>query len=361
MLKIKHHRGECIVNLCENLESCLIDLKKKHKDSILISDIYFESSLKNHFKYSFFISADESSKQILSVINLLDEILKCDEDGKLPINIISIGGGIIQDISGFIAGIIKRGINWIYIPSTFAAQADSCVGSKISINVGTFKNQIGFFYSPSKIFLIPDLIKSLSEKDYWCGVGEALHYFLQTPNEENVDLFRLSVEELSSTNKLSSKTVSKITTSSINIKGKFITADEFDTNLRKNLNLGHTFGHAIETASKNKIPHGLAVLIGCYLAINYPIKNSYMKILEKYNNELKKALVLTRKFWNHHIDNKLLSEALKKDKKNTNADYVNLILPSERLANDSYPSIMKITPIPLRDVYEYVIKFFSEF
>ena len=91
---------------------------------------------------------------------------------------IAIGGGIIQDITGFIASIIFRGINWSFYPTTLLAQGDSCIGGKTSVNFGIVKNQLGNFYPPKKIYLYSNFLKGLKEKDIMSGLGELAHYYL---------------------------------------------------------------------------------------------------------------------------------------------------------------------------------------
>ena len=92
--------------------------------------------------------------------------------------LIGIGGGIIQDITAFIASIMYRGVDWFLFPTTLLAQGDSCIGSKTSINFGEYKNQIGGFYPPHKIFINLDFLNTLSDKDIKSGLGEMSHYFV---------------------------------------------------------------------------------------------------------------------------------------------------------------------------------------
>jgi len=122
------------------------------------------------------LDAIEEKKTLKSV----EEIYKflATKDAKRNITLISIGGGITQDVTGFAASTVYRGIKWIFLPTTFLSQADSCIGSKTSLNFETYKNILGGFYPPHKIYIQPDFLATLTRKDYFSRIGEIIKFSL---------------------------------------------------------------------------------------------------------------------------------------------------------------------------------------
>ena len=329
-MKFKSHRGitEVIFSREDSLDlgqfNCDCDndifIIDKNIESLFFSFCKIEKSQINNI---FFINTSEESKDIKNVTNLIQEILLTN---KTPNKIISFGGGIIQDISGFCSSLIRRGIEWIFIPTTLLSMADSCIGSKISINVNSSKNQIGLLYPPQLIIIIPNLLKSLPHREYLSGAGDILHYALQ---EERISDIYLDILP-TLFNKFDELRLLKVIEKTLSIKKFFIEKDEFDKSIRKSLNLGHSFGHAIEKASNFKIPHGIAVIIGCSLAYNYSIEVKLIKRSLVYDHIelINKLLLASYKYWGDiTIDFNELILGLKSDKKNKNPHNLNLILP----------------------------------
>jgi len=175
--------------------------------------------------------------------------------------LIAIGGGITQDITAFSASILFRGVNWFFFPTTLLAQCDSCIGSKTSINFGKYKNQIGGFYPPKEIVIDLKFLDTLSPLDFRSGMGEMLHYYLISGEED----FERMVREydLAFTDR---NILGDLIYHSLDFKRSYVELDEFDQGPRNIFNYGHTFGHAIETLTNNIIPHGTAVSIGMDIA-----------------------------------------------------------------------------------------------
>jgi 3-dehydroquinate synthase len=171
------------------------------------------------------------------------------------------GGGVTQDIACFVATVLLRGIRWHYIPTTLLAQCDSCIGSKSSINLGRFKNQIGTFYPPNSITLVTDVLKTLPPDEIRSGLGEAIKLHLLAGPEE-VAWLRDALAAFGTPH----FSLREILWSSLRIKQPFIEEDEFDRARRNLLNYGHTFGHAYESATRYAIPHGIAVTLGVLTA-----------------------------------------------------------------------------------------------
>ena len=149
-------------------------IKKESKDDIFIIDKFINSKIKLNRK-KIVIHSSEKEKNFSELQKIIQKLLdlKISRDTK----IISIGGGIVQDISSFLSSIIFRGIDWYFYPTTIISQCDSCIGGKTSINFKGFKNLIGNFYPPKKIKVDINILNHLKFKEILSGLGEMSHYF----------------------------------------------------------------------------------------------------------------------------------------------------------------------------------------
>ncbi|MEK7388059.1 MAG: AroB-related putative sugar phosphate phospholyase (cyclizing) [Elusimicrobiota bacterium] len=175
--------------------------------------------------------------------------------------LVAVGGGVIQDITCFLAATMLRGMDWVFVPTTLLAMADSCIGSKSSINGGGAKNILGTFTPPKRVLLAVQFLRTLDEKDIRSGVGEMLKvHAIDGPASFDriaADYPRLFADASVMTSYL---------IASLAIKKPIVESDEFDTGPRLVMNYGHSFGHALESATGYAVPHGLAVTIGMDLA-----------------------------------------------------------------------------------------------
>ena len=264
------------------------------------------------------IKATEENKAIEKVLPLIEALL--DQGIRRNHTLVAIGGGIIQDITCFISSTLFRGLNWKFIPTTLLSQADSCIGSKSSINLGNTKNILGTFNPPSEIYVSPKFLKSLDQREILSGVGE----ILKVHAIDGVDSFKDLANNYDDIFK-SDEVLLKYTQRALQIKKAYIEEDEFDAGIRNIFNYGHSIGHAIESATKFAIPHGIAVTIGMDLA-NY-LSQSYSHIhksdYERMHETLQKNYLGYEKT---NIPFNDFIAALKKDKKNT-TDKLVLILP----------------------------------
>ena len=254
------------------------------------------------------VSAKEEEKSYEGLVPIISNLI---ENGfKKNHKLIGIGGGITQDITAFISSIMYRGVQWILFPTTLLAQGDSCIGSKTSINFGQYKNQVGGFYPPNKIFLNVEFLKSLSIADIQSGLGEMCHYFIVSSYEDFIFFKDSYSDALKDSNVLK-----KIIIRSLEIKKSYIEIDEFDQNERQIFNYGHSFGHAIETLTNYKIPHGIAVSFGMDIANFVSIKMGFLE--PEIRNEIRDLL---ERIWGDYsiqnINSHKLCAALSKDKKN---------------------------------------------
>lgn len=254
------------------------------------------------------IRATEENKSYQGIMPVIQKLI--DNGFRKNHRLIAIGGGVVQDITAFVASILYRGVGWFFFPTTLLAQCDSCIGSKTSVNFGEYKNQLGGFYPPNKVFINPHFIETLSEGDIKSGLGEMLHYYVVSGSEDFL-YYKENYLRAFSEREILSGLIKR----SLQIKKRYIEIDEFDQNIRQTFNYGHSFGHAIETLTHYKIPHGVAVSYGMDIANFISMKLGLIPMNTR--NEIRE---IARFFWLgfpiEDIDVESLIKALGKDKKN---------------------------------------------
>ncbi len=254
-----------------------------------------------------YVKADERNKEYLKLADYFTALI----DAGFTRNdvLVTIGGGVLQDLSGFIASTLYRGLKWVFIPTTLLAQADSCIGSKTSINFGPAKNLIGTFYPPDVILLDVALTKTLGSGDFNSGVGEIIKFHLLSDAKGYAVL-----RHYLASGDLRGPLLKEIIFSTLMIKKSYFEADEFDTGRRNLLNYGHCFGHALESVTEFGVPHGQAVIVGMSFANLLSLKRGL--IGADYYQELED---LFTPFYPHLDKSRMTVDAiiafLKKDKK----------------------------------------------
>ncbi len=270
----------------------------------------------------------ETSKTIANYGAVCDELIKHKiERGSL---IIALGGGVVGDLTGFVAATIIRGVRFLQIPTSLLAMVDSSVGGKTAINSPFGKNMIGAFYQPCAVLIDTAVLAKLPQREFSAGMAEVIKYGAIMDEE-----FFIWLEE--NITDLMNQNINKIEYAiekSVNHKAKIVAMDEKEGGIRAILNFGHTFAHAIEMLYEyKKIIHGEAVAVGMVLAVEYALfhgiinDNNYLKRLI---NLLIKAKLPTKiqdlRKVNASITPEILSEFMLADKKVENAK-ITLILP----------------------------------
>ena len=326
-ISIDSHKGKYEVVFVQDISQIL--------NNFISNEYYFivDQNIKNLYsnKYSkaieekinagLCIQANEYSKSLEQISFFAQDLI--DKKIRRGVKLVAIGGGIVQDICCFLASIYLRGMDWIFIPTTLLSQADSCIGSKSSINLGITKNIIGTFYPPKKVFISNEFLNTLSEEEIRSGIGEIIKIYGICGYSEINDLtnsFEIMLKDKIALNKFIYK--------SLTFKKKIIEEDEFDNGTRLVLNYGHSFGHAIESASKYEIPHGIAVSMGCHFA------NFVANKLDINDGTMYKTMgkVLINNFKIHmgkKFNFEAFIESLKKDKKNV-LSQLTLVLPDDK-------------------------------
>ena len=311
---IKSNIHDYEVNFIDNVKKTL-ETELKEGDFIIIDNKvkslypnWFEDILVNYDYIG--IDAAESQKSYQEVEPVINTLI--ERGFRKNHRLIAIGGGITQDVTAFIASILYRGVQWYFFPTTLLAQGDSCIGSKTSINFGKFKNQVGGFYPPNKIYVDPKFLNTLPFKELQSGLGEMAHYFV-VAGREDFERYKRDYEQA-----LVDKNVLRgVIARSLEIKKSYIEIDEYDKNERQVFNYGHSFGHAIESLTNYGIPHGIAISVGMDISNFVSMKKGYITSEVRQNSR-----ELFEKIWDGYADQVKRLDidtylvALSKDKKN---------------------------------------------
>src|SRR5881397_1599190 len=203
----------------------------------------------------------ERAKTLTTVSPLLDSMVELKLTRQSTV--IAFGGGVVGDVSGFVASIYMRGIPVVQIPTTLLAQVDSSIGGKTGVNHRAGKNLIGTFHQPRLVLSDPLVLQKLPEREYASGLYEALKYGVICDRA----LFETFSNEITPLLKRDPDSIERLVARCAAIKARIVSADEREGGLRRVLNLGHTIGHALEAAANfQRLKHGEAVGYGTIAA-----------------------------------------------------------------------------------------------
>jgi len=304
-----------------NFNQCLVIIDKNVPKRLIIEAL---KSLPKRKTTLYYYNASEKNKNQKSVDKILSILL--NKNFNRNDCLISIGGGITGDVSGFVASIFKRGLKFINIPTTLLSQVDSSIGGKTGINTKYGKNLIGAFYQPSLVISDINFLRSLPKRELVCGYGEILKHALITDKKFFIFLSKNGSKILNLKSPLIEKTIYK----SCLIKKKVVEIDENEIGMRKILNFGHTFAHAYEATLgySKKLNHGEAVILGIKTAAKFSLLNKILnltdfKLIKNHLKQLNLPSDISHFFSKKDL-NKIIS-FMKKDKKN-NTKKINLVL-----------------------------------
>lgn len=272
---------------------------------------------------------EKNHKNYLKILQKASDIGLTRKDA-----IVAIGGGVVGDISGFVASTYMRGIDFIQVPTTLLSMVDSSVGGKTALNMFNTKNIVGSFYQPKAVFININFLKTLSKKEFSSGLGEVLKYaFIEETCNFKHPLFFFEYLTLSSNKVLEKEdmTIMRLIEYCLNLKIAIVNQDEKENNLRRILNLGHTVGHALEAITNyKKFTHGEAVIQGIYFIFNYAyskglITYSYYRLsIDLLNKYGFKQLLISKRY-----SPQKLIEIMKKDKK-ASQEIITFVVPTEK-------------------------------
>ena len=305
IVKTKNEKYPILIgrNLISNLSNLIKKNSISFKKCLLIIDknipkkdfIKIKKSLKNIEVHKFIFNANEKNKNQKSINKILNILL--NKNFSRDDCLMSIGGGITGDVTGFAASLYKRGLKFINIPTTLLSQVDSSVGGKTGVNTSHGKNLIGSFYQPKIVISDVNFLKSLPFREVICGYAEILKHSIIA----NKGFYFFLNKNVHNILKLKSPFIEKSIYESCKIKKIVVEKDEKEINIRKILNFGHTFAHAYEASLdfSKRLNHGEAVILGMRSALNFSLKK---KILKKKEFDL----------ISNHLDNTDFPQSIKK-------------------------------------------------
>ena len=253
------------------------------------------------------VAEGEGSKSPEVYVSLLN---KCLEIGMTRSDaVVAVGGGVVGDLSGFVAASFMRGVDFYNIPTTLLSEVDSSIGGKVAINLSGVKNVVGAFYQPKAVLIDPDTLRTLPKRQIANGAAEAVKMALTSDKE----LFELIERE-----GVTDDNVEEIIIRSLRIKKTVVEADERESGLRKILNFGHTFGHAVESLTgMEELYHGECVAIGMCVAVSNDLYKRLVPVLRKIGLPTE-----------YRGDISTLSELISHDKK-ASGDTLSVVLSDE--------------------------------
>ncbi len=239
-----------------------------------IAPLYLQQaeSLFSDFELTSVILEDgEAYKTLDGMMPVIDTMMEKNIDRK--VTLVALGGGVIGDITGFAAAIYRRGVNFIQIPTTLLAQVDSSVGGKTGVNHPLGKNMIGAFYQPQCVLADLDTLHTLEDKQLSAGLAEVIKYALI----DDIDFLKWLEQNIDKLLQRDTQALAYAIEKSCQDKADIVSKDETEAGMRALLNLGHTFGHAIETAAGyGNCLHGEAVAIGMVMAADLSYRHGWL-------------------------------------------------------------------------------------
>ena len=308
----------------------------KPADAVLLIDENVFQHFSSKFKKwrTIVIPPGEKHKVQSTVDRIIEQLIELGADRKTTL--IGVGGGVVTDITGYVASVFMRGVRFGFVPTTLLAMVDASIGGKNGIDVGVYKNMVGIIRQPS--FLLYDLLflTTLPDKEWKNGFAEIIKHAAI----RDAAMFRqLEVNDLSFYQK-KKKDFSALIERNAMLKSKVVQLDEFERNERRMLNFGHTLAHAIETPYN--LLHGEAVAIGMVFAskvserlLGFKSHERFVRMIERYSLPTK-----------IDFDKQMAFDVLRSDKKKE-ADFMNFIL-LEKIGK------ARIEKIPLKNLYNYL-------
>lgn len=265
---------------------------------------------------AFSFPAGEKSKTAKTLFDILNFLAENGFDRSDVI--VALGGGVTGDIAGFASAIFMRGMKLVQLPTSLLAMVDSSVGGKTAVDLPQGKNLVGAFKQPQIVICDTEVLSSLADDQFSCGMAEVIKYAMICDEE----LFEI-LSEANGKNGLTEETLIRVISRCIDIKGKIVSRDEFDIGERRLLNFGHTIGHAVEKCSGFTLNHGQAVGIGMTVMTDISEKLGLCKAGE--NEKLIKILNAYDIPTSTEFSAKELFEGIVSDKKR-NGDEICLVL-----------------------------------
>ncbi len=279
----------------------------------------------------------EPAKRLTTLEKLADKMVKVGADRGVVL--IALGGGVVGDVTGFLASIYMRGVDVIQVPTTVLAQVDAAIGGKTGVNLRSGKNLLGTFYQPRAVLIDPAVLATLPSREYRAGLYESLKCgIIGDPR-----LFQLFEDRRREILDRDPEIVERVIADSVRLKASVVSADEKEGGLRQVLNLGHTIGHAIEAETRyQQLLHGEAVAWGMIAATQIALSTA--RLDSTIAGRIKHAIVSLGRLPRMKIQAAKILKRLRSDKK-TRQGVVHFILPTAigkvEIVNDVPESVVK--------------------
>ncbi len=304
-LEIHGSTGDSTIRVGEKLQN--LGKYIPAENVVIITDVNVKRFYQNNFPPHpvITIQTGEKIKNLDTVRSIYGKLVELGVDRSTVI--IGIGGGIVCDITGFVASTFLRGVKFGFVSSTLLSQVDASVGGKNGVNFKGYKNMVGVFSQPEFVICDLNLLSTLPEKEVLCGLAEIVKHAAIGDG----DLFEYLEEHYQKALALDSAVIERLVYDSVVIKSAIVNRDEKEKGERRKLNFGHTFGHAIEKTTG--VRHGEAVSAGMVMASELSVKKGH---LQAKNAQRIKSLLGDLKLPTHlPADRKTVFDALQKDKK----------------------------------------------
>ena len=311
------------------------------KKPLVLIDRYVKNQVLKEVDFSnvpcYEVDATETNKGIDTVLKVC-EFLQANNANRGSMLYV-IGGGIIQDLGAFAGAMYKRGIPWTLVPTTLLSQADSCLGGKTAVNHGKTKNVLGLFSAPRQVLIDPNFIDTLPYNDQLSGGGEIFRLLI-TGGVKAFEFYQQHVDGFISGSKQAKR---QLMIGSLSVKKSIVEHDEFEIDIRRSMNYGHSIGHAIEALSNYAIPHGQGVAIGILVENRIAKNRSMLSAQEDKEMYIAGKKVISDSVWDEFckLNPSKLLPFLTNDKK---AEGNNLKLPTLLSIGD-----MKFIDLPLNE------------
>jgi len=264
--------AELIDSLCDisltGMKACIVT--DSNVDSLYANEVL--NILKPKFKAvtKFVIPAGEQNKTLDTVRKLYTHLI--DNQIERKDILIAVGGGVVGDLTGFVAATYLRGIDFVQVPTTLLSQVDSSVGGKTGVDFDNFKNMVGAFLQPRLVYMNMATLSTLSQAEFACGMGE----ILKTGLLNDGDYFKWVIDNEDKVKARESDVLATMIKRSCQIKANIVEEDPYEKGVRALLNLGHTLGHAIEKLKNFEMLHGQCVAVGTVAAAYLSTKKGYL-------------------------------------------------------------------------------------
>jgi 3-dehydroquinate synthase len=203
----------------------------------------------------------ESAKNLRSVEEITRSLCRAGADRRSLV--IAVGGGVVGDVAGFAAASFLRGVKLVHVPTTLVSQVDSSIGGKTGVNLPEGKNLVGSFYPPQLVLTDPELLRTLSDREFRGGLAEVIKHAIIA----DAEMFAILEKDMDKVLRRDRRTLGFLVTRNVGIKARVVSRDERESGLREILNFGHTFAHALESVTKyRRYQHGEAVAWGMMAA-----------------------------------------------------------------------------------------------